>query len=456
MGSELVDTETDRQVWGLSDPRWYVSAWSTGHSLKNLALSSSERDGLYGRIRATRLLRFPAFAPILAGFEPYSKLIAGIRAVTVDNAAVAEFPYDWRLPVSYNARVLADFCEQHLATWRQRWAGIRGAEPVANRDGIPRLGLVAHSMGGLLAREIAGMPGLAEEIRIVITLGTPFYGAPKAIHMLSSGKGLALPLPHARVRALARALPGVYDLLPTYRCLLDRSVDAPHVDVARKLTPKDVAGMGADREQAERAFAWQAASGPAIPGDLVQVVGCEQPTIQSVSFLDGKMRMHRFTLEPGGAGEQGVTRVDKMGDSTVPRVSAQVPARRGMPLAQTHGAIAASNETVLVVQDALTDQQTGPWQGAGELGLDMPDTVDSLSPFEVKVLGASNAGHVACRVVDLESRLQVDAPSIRLKDGQLTATVGPLLPGLYRVIADGMSSSPVSQIVLSSAESAQP
>src|SRR5712691_7249259 len=98
MGSELIDETSGRLLWGLADPRWYVSAWTSGASLDALRLTEDERAGRYGRVRATRLLRFPAFAPLLAGFEPYSRLLKAIRAVAPHPDAVAEFAYDWRLP----------------------------------------------------------------------------------------------------------------------------------------------------------------------------------------------------------------------------------------------------------------------------------------------------------------------------------------------------------------------
>jgi hypothetical protein len=66
MGSELADRDGS-VLWGLADPGWYVSAWTSGRGLEALRLTKDEREGRYGRVRATRLLRFPAFAPVLAG-----------------------------------------------------------------------------------------------------------------------------------------------------------------------------------------------------------------------------------------------------------------------------------------------------------------------------------------------------------------------------------------------------
>src|SRR6478609_3900127 len=94
MGSELVDAESGRVVWGLADPRWYVSAWTSGSSLEALRVTEDERAGRVGRIRPTRLLQFPAFAPMLRGFEPYSEMTSRLRQA-VNPDAVMAFAYDW-------------------------------------------------------------------------------------------------------------------------------------------------------------------------------------------------------------------------------------------------------------------------------------------------------------------------------------------------------------------------
>jgi hypothetical protein len=39
MGSELVEAETGRTLWGLADMGWYASAWTTGGSLTRLAVT---------------------------------------------------------------------------------------------------------------------------------------------------------------------------------------------------------------------------------------------------------------------------------------------------------------------------------------------------------------------------------------------------------------------------------
>jgi Lecithin:cholesterol acyltransferase len=440
MGSELVNAESGRVLWGLANPRWYVSAWTTGTSLQALALSPQEREGRYGRVRASRLLRFPAFAPVLAGFAPYTKLLAGLRAVTSHPEAVAEFPYDWRLPVAHNSRLLAGFAAAHVARWRAH----PGQETArrAERDGQPaRLVLVAHSMGGLVAAGACADERLDGLVRAVLTFGTPSYGAPKAVLMLGSGRG-APALPRGRLRRLVAGLPGVYDLLPSYRCISDGAS-------ARSLTAADIAALGGDPDLAARSLAPSSRRPVATPArertTLVQIAGAHQPTVQALTLEAGTVTGHRYTYQPTAG---GVAQVDLGGDGTVPRESAALPDTAVMPLAQSHGALASSAETVLIAQDVLTDRRTGPWQGAGELGLDLPDIITAGQPYRVAVTGVDRPTDATCTVLDLGTGLRADTLTLARRGGVVTAAGRPLPTGLYQVRVHGHSTSPVIQLLM--------
>jgi lecithin:cholesterol acyltransferase len=434
MGSELEDAESGRVLWGLSNPGWYVSAWTSGASLRELELSDAEREGRYGRVRATRLLRVPAFAPLLAGFEPYTKLLSSLRQVSVSADAVAEFPYDWRLPVLHNAGLLAEFAAKHLARWRTHPVQLAAQREDLDGDRPAQLVIVAHSMGGLLAAEVCRRDDLMGDLRTVMTMGAPFYGAPRAVELLgpqATGRRL---LPWTRVRQLAKTLPGIYDLLPTYRCV----TDGPS---ARRLTAVDIADLGGDKELAQQFF--DKPNNYVMP-ELVQVVGAHQPTPQAVTITGGAVTAHRHTVRRDGQRE------DTGGDGTVPRESAALPYLRPMPLAQAHGGLAATVEAILVARDVLLDRRTGPWLGDSELGLDIPDIVPAGQPFQIHITGAERPIDVTCALFDLERGGQrIDTPAVRLHDGVLTAVAKPLPPGLFQVRVEGGSASPVSQILMS-------
>src|SRR5579871_2136254 len=267
MGSELVETASGRTLWGLADPGWYLSAWTTGSSLDTLHVTDDERSGRVGRVKATRLLRFPAVAPMLRGFEPYTALVTALRHTVLDPAAVLAFPYDWRLSVSVNAQRLAEAADDHLSRWRAHPRGSANA----------RLVLVAHSMGGMVARYFTGLLGGDSEVRTTITLGTPFRGAVKAAQVLNSGRGAVVPLPPTRLRRLAATMPGLHDLLPSFRCVADGTD-------ARRLNGSDVAALGGDAEMATDSAKMHDQIAAVGFAGLRAVVGVEQPTMQSLTM----------------------------------------------------------------------------------------------------------------------------------------------------------------------------
>ncbi|MDX3660889.1 hypothetical protein PV646_26605 [Streptomyces sp. ID05-26A] len=86
-----------------------------------------------------------------------------------------------------------------------------------NRDA--RLVFVAHSMGGLLARWYVEHSGGAEITRKLITLGTPYRGAAKALLPLINGVRKDLGPLAVDLTAFARSMPSLHQLLPTYACI---------------------------------------------------------------------------------------------------------------------------------------------------------------------------------------------------------------------------------------------
>lgn len=423
MGSELVEQETSSVLWGFAARR-YVDLWTSGTTWEKLKVSERERDGKADRVKATKLLRASAFAPLLRGAEPYSKLLAGIRAITVHPDAVLEFPYDWRLSVAYNASVLADVAERHLKNWRTHSHGRTDAKLV----------LVAHSMGGLIARFFTGLLGGNSEVSQTITIGTPFQGAVKAVFVLDRGQGGPLPLPRQRLQELARTLPGIYDLLPSYRC-----VEAD--GAVRRLTPPDVHRLGGDMDLARgsaRLYEMLATHGLS---DLRTLVGVEQHTMQSLRLRNGMAEAQYFIHEDDG-------RIDWGGDGTVYSQVASGGVEPVSSLPQSHGALARSPETIAAVRAVLTRRRLGPPMGAAAIGLNVPDSVVAGEPFEISVTSSGDPGGARCRIVDADTGIQVDRPFLAWRDKTLRAVARFPRPGVYRVEANSGGFSPVTQLVL--------
>jgi len=430
MGSELVESDTGKVLWGLADPGWYVRAWTTGSSLNALKLTHDERAGRTGRIAARRLLTAPAFAPALRGIEPYSDLVSAVRRISADHDAVLEFAYDWRLSIQHNAKELAKVAEWHLANWRRHKAGSRDA----------RLVFVAHSMGGLIVRHFLTALGGDVEARTTVTIGTPFYGAVKAVHILSTGHGAPIPLPHRRLQALARTLPGVYDLLPSFRCVDEGAR-------IRVLTPADVGGLGGDPQLAEEAASRRVRLGLAGGHRIRPIVGVEQPTMQSVAVRSGVAEAQYFTYEDDPSGD--TRRVDRRGDSTVSRDAAALAGGEPVYLPQAHGALAKTDEVISHVCAVLTETILGPPEaGAVAIGLDAPDVTTAGEEFRVGVVTLDDPAAATCRIVDAATGAQRARVFFVQRDGSMTATVRLDHPGIYRIEVKGGGFSAVTQLVM--------
>lgn len=427
MGSELAEKKTGRILWGAADLGWYARAWTTGSSLALLQPTERELSGVADRIVARRVLRFPAVTPVLRGVEPYTRMLQALRALAVAPAAVAEFPYDWRLSIAFNAQRFADAAAEHLRRWRAHPAG----SPEA------RLVIVAHSMGGLIARYFTGV--LGGDARVTVTLGTPLYGSVQAASILNLGRGAPVPLPHGRLRRLVRSMPGLYDLLPSYRCV-DEGVRA------RALTPADVAALGGSPDLAQQASERGKRLLAADPGAVRVVTGVRQPTGQSIKLSgDVVCELAHLCLDgPDG----GLLRENRAGDATVCRESAAPPGSEPAYLPQSHGALARTEEAIAHVCAVLTERELGVPLGDQGHGIEVPDVVSAGAAFEMAVTGIDDPAGVQCRITDASSGVAVAHPPLVRRDGVLIARPRLNAPGVYRVEVKSGGSSAVTQLVL--------
>lgn len=112
------------------------------------------------------------------------------------------FDYDWRLDIN----TVADQLDQFVNT-------------TLNQTGASKVVIVGHSMGGLVARYYTSDPIRAQKVDKVISVGTPYWGAPKLARHMREGslpiEALTLLTYNSTVRELIRNSPGAMQLLPS-------------------------------------------------------------------------------------------------------------------------------------------------------------------------------------------------------------------------------------------------
>lgn len=423
MGSELVDGNGDI-VWGLKPSLIFRQA-VFGNVLDRIALRPNDD------IRASRPVQFPVTLPLLSSMEPYRALDDRLKSVVVRPEAVRPFAYDWRKSIADAAQKLAPVVREHFEHWQQLWKSL----PDEDKKGLPepRLTLVGHSMGGLVASYFTAFVQGGELVRKVVTLGTPFGGSLNAVNILATGKGFPLGAFGSSLSATARTLPGLYELMARWKCVAD--TDSP-----RNLTPADLEGIGANRELAEAAtatldkldMAFDDAADHKPP--VRCLVGTTQPTRQTVRFRDG---MPEFFEDIDGT--------DHRGDGTVFRYSAIPCGVEPSYLPQSHGALAKTQEAVEFVAAVLTERDLGDFQAPPGVGLRVPEIVAVGEPFAVDILDGEPG--LTCHLSDAEENRLVTMVQTKEQDGTMRAELTIPSPGLYRVAVSGGGYSPVERLV---------
>ena len=259
-----------------------------------------------------------------------------------------QYSYDWRRDVSESAARFAQYIDQVDAYTRQKYLERYGIEnPHLKYD------IVAHSMGGLVARyflrygnqplpDDGSMPVLtwagAEKIGRVFLVATPNLGSTQAISELKEGMRLIPPLPKFPP-AVIGTMPSVYQLLPRKRdmpvvfCERERvpNMFSPHIwkflewgladpkqdKVLKQLmpycSPDQRRQIALDHQAKCLARAEQFHRSLDFPADL-------PPCLEMHLFAgDAKRTLHQLCIDP--ASRKITNRIKTPGDGTVTRTS---------------------------------------------------------------------------------------------------------------------------------------
>jgi pimeloyl-ACP methyl ester carboxylesterase len=298
-----------RDVWAVSGQAAWRALTTLGTSLDDLHLNGDDPGGIV----ATRVMPDAHLVPGLVKIDGYSKLARMITNAfdIVEGSAhddrpanFIQFPYDWRLDNRVNAQQLGAVLQHRLRLWRE-YSKIWDARVI----------LVAHSMGGLLARYYLEVLEGWRDCRALITFGTPYRGALNSLDFLSNGyRQLFMDLTQ-----VMRSFPSVHQLLPIYRALL---VNKDYVRVAETDgVPGVVPALARDALKFHREIEAKVKENHRdrdyIKNGYVTmpIVGTRQPTKQSAILSDGRVVV----------GCDVPTWMDPIlaeGDGTVPRASA--------------------------------------------------------------------------------------------------------------------------------------
>lgn len=442
MGSTLA--KDGELVWAPSGGAVVRAIASFGRTVRNLALPAGigdccPDDGVEAVSVMPDLHILPGLWTANIG---YSALLRRLRSTVhvVDTGAgsapnLIVFPYDWRLSNRHSGRRLATVVEPALE--RLRAQGGRFAEA--------RLIFLCHSMGGLVAQWYVEMEGGAEITRKLVTFGTPFRGALRALDQLVNGvrKGIG-PLSFD-LTSFARSLPSLHELLPEYACIESSKGLRKITEV---VVPELSTGMVADGMRFHEQLI-EAAAARLGAYDLHPFTGRRQPTATTAS-VSGATVCPVETIE--GA--------DEGGDGTVPCLAAVPPGTRtDSPIIRwipdRHGAL-PGNRALLDELEGVLSAPQGVRRGAPgavEVGVRVEELVMTGEEITVEVAVTGEPVGLQASVLH-ESGTQVGGP-VRLRNagpGQ-RAVLGPLPAGAYNVIVGGVGTRaavvpPVTSTVL--------
>ncbi len=119
----------------------------------------------------------------------------------VKDSELYEFAYDFRFSAVYNAAKLGELIEE-----------------IRRKNKNQPVDIVAHSFGGLIAKQYLLNPASASNVGQVIFVGTPHLGAPKALKALRYGDNLDVRIiDGCKLKRVVHNMPGMFNLLPGHR-----------------------------------------------------------------------------------------------------------------------------------------------------------------------------------------------------------------------------------------------
>lgn len=287
------------------NPAEPVLAWGTLGLLPYMSDLQLPRDGK-DDIRPCGLIREMAFFGLYTQ-EVYAPIIGHLERLGYrEDRDLFLFAYDWRRSVFDNAEALAAFVREKTGPDQ-------------------KIDILAHSMGGLIARVYAIKLGGAERIARLFSAGTPFLGSVRFYESIESGWG-ALNVVMGGIGAFRRTMlsfPSVFELSPRYAVCCEAGANG-----TKSFLPNDI--------EFWRALGWEGVDPQAMPDldaafaridELQRIIDTPLPTgVEDVLLVGVDQRTpHRVAFD--GKRGQAAIRIETTwnGDGTVVRESATIP-----------------------------------------------------------------------------------------------------------------------------------
>ncbi|MET7485523.1 hypothetical protein [Streptomyces sp. NPDC005538] len=378
-------------------------------------------------VEAVGLIKGLHVLPGVSAIDGYGTLLTFLErrlGVSERNGNLLSFPYDWRLSVRRNAHRLAARVEPALAAWRARTGG-----PTV------RTVFVAHSLGGLVARYYLDVLGGSRHARSLVTIGTPYRGSVNALTSLHGGLAPRLGRLSDPFTRLARSMPSLHQLLPTWRCLV--GADGLRSPLGRARVSGVDEDLAADalrlHEELDRADG---------NGYALHVFGgYRQPTRQSA-------RLTAYDLD----GLRDLDGTDHFGDGTVPRFScfpAQLTDDSTVRFfAQKHGALQNERALLNQVEALLTARDPREFlDGRRELTVDVPEVVAGTE-CHVEVTADDDRLLLSASAEDVETgRTGIHKTLRNHGDGRYGSHLTLPGPGTWRVtVGDSVNAGRVHEV----------
>jgi len=438
-----------KDLWAVSGQSIWQILTRSGETIHNLKLAQDDAEAasLGDGIRATALIQdthlIPGFWKI-DGYTKTARLITDNFDVTPgdiyndpdDKAAnFYQFPYDWRRDNRANARILKRLIDKRLKCWRES-SGAADAKVI----------LMAHSMGGLVARYYLEVLEGWKDSRALFTFGTPYRGSLKAVNFLANGyKQLFLDLTD-----VMRSLTSIYQLLPIYKVIningeYHRIAEVDNLPNINKLKAQDALAFHREIEAAVERHLQDEQYRKSFT--VVPISGTQQPTLQSAVLINGTLTatedLPAILKDRSDLGD---------GDGTVPKVSS-IPIERSRDLdnffiAEQHGALQNQAQVLDNLLNILRMGQIdleaikGEAQAAISLSLDDLYLADEPIAMRARLVGLPNSA------IKLKADIQAvsgDRPPISLdfveQEKEWVLAIEDLQAGLYRVRVRTDSSS---------------